>query len=265
MDPQLGMDLAQESEESDDPQFLGVQEDQEVIEQVRQAELESIAASERQGVGVQVQQTFTREEVEDIVRQNLERAQQQGQLQQEARQQGQRLRSPPPSRFPVPNATTAQPGSNTSPSIAFPVPQGPTQGQQMPLTMGIMVSPWQGEIDFSIKQGKTLWDEGIRPAETKFTGQGKDLYCFLADVANRVNKCYWHDIMRVAGKELLTQHGEITVEEVKQARDARQQIVPRNLSEAKPIISAQMLYYFIYESLGPAPQKKVIIKLGMIR
>ena len=85
MDPQLGVDLAQESEESDDPQFLGVQEEQDTIEEVRQAELESIAASERQGVGVQVQQTFTREEVEDIVRQNLERAQQQGQLQQEAR------------------------------------------------------------------------------------------------------------------------------------------------------------------------------------
>ena len=257
------MELSQGSSEENDPQFLNEQEDQEAIEQVRQAELESIAASERQGVGVQEQQMFTREEVEEIVRQNLARAQQQ--TQQGARQQGQRLRSPPPSRYAVPSPTSPHPGSSISPPIVTQVTQGATQGQQMPLAAaGIMVSPWQGEIDLTTKQGKALWDEGIRSAETKFTGQGKDLYRFLADVANRINKCYWHDIMRVNGKELLTQHGEITIEEVKRARNTRQLIVPRTLAEAKPLISAQMLYYFIYESLGPMPQKKVSTKLGTI-
>ena len=53
----------------------------------------------------------------------------------------------------------------------------------------ILLSPWDGEVDLSTKTGKCLWDEGIKPLETKFLGQGKDLPCFLADVSIRVDKC----------------------------------------------------------------------------
>ena len=59
----------------------------------------------------------------------------------------------------------------------------------------IIYSPWQGDIDLNTKLGKSLWNEGITPLETKFTGQSKDVIRFLADVQNRVDKCFWHDIV----------------------------------------------------------------------
>ena len=251
MEPQIDLETVEGSEGGED----GIQE--EAVELERAAQLEDLRMQERTGVGAglmqgqeeereesvqgQQQQFYTQEQVAEMIRAATA----------SVRPQETRLRSPPP-RFPLPGLT----------SVQAPVIQAPSGPQAAVST--IMVSPWQGEIDLSTKQGKALWDEGIRPTETKFTGQGKDLFRFLADVTNRVNKCYWHNILIINNKNLLTQYGEMTLEQVKQARDARQAVIPRTLSEAKPKIHALMLYHFLYESLGTAPQKKVSTKIGAI-
>jgi hypothetical protein len=121
----------------------------------------------------------------------------------------------------------------------------------------ILLSPWDGEIDLSTKTGKSLWNEGITPLETKFSGQGRDLVRFLASVKNRVDKCRWNDILIINGKDLLTRYGEITIVEVRQARDIRNAAPVNTLADARPKINAAMMYQFLYESLGPAPQKKL--------
>ena len=82
----------------------------------------------------------------------------------------------------------------------------------------IIYSPWQGDIDLNTKLGKLLWNEGITLLETKFTGQSKDVIRFLADVQNRVDKCFWHDIVTFYGKNLITQHGEIELTTIAAAR-----------------------------------------------
>ena len=64
-------------------------------------------------------------------------------------------------------------------------------GGSIVLPSGIIISPWQGDIDLNTKQGKALWDEGITPIDVKFTDQGKDLVRFLAQVSTQVSKCYW--------------------------------------------------------------------------
>ena len=66
--------------------------------------------------------------------------------------------------------------------------QQPAPGQ---VAQSILLSPWDGDINLSTKTGKSLWDEGIKPLENKFSGNGKDLARFLADVSNRANKCKW--------------------------------------------------------------------------
>ena len=85
----------------------------------------------------------------------------------------------------------------------------------------ILFSPWEGELDLTTKTGKLLWDEGIRPLENKFTGYGKDLARFLADVKNRQDKCKWTNILTIGGKNLLKHYGEVDLAEVKAERHQR--------------------------------------------
>ena len=128
----------------------------------------------------------------------------------------------------------------------------------------ILLSPWDGDIDLSSKTGKSLWDEGIKPLENKFSGQGRDLARFLADVSNRANKCKWKALLTFQGKDLLTHFGEVKMQEVLNEKARRDQIIPTTLAEARPKMNALMMYYFLYESLGATPQKKLRTKLASI-
>jgi len=129
----------------------------------------------------------------------------------------------------------------------------------------ILFSPWQGDLDLSTKVGKALWDEGIMPLETKFSGYGKDVIRFLADVQNRVDKCFWHNIVTFNNKSLITHHGEVSLETVHQARNVRDLIQPTTLNQARPKINALMMFHFIYDSVGTYPQKQLSTKLAEIK
>ena len=143
--------------------------------------------------------------------------------------------------------------------------QNQVQGQGPQVGFRIITSPWQGDLDLSTKAGKALWDEGIKPVENKFSGMGKDLVRFLADVQNRINKCRWHDIINIEGRSLVKRYGEITKEQVTGARDRRNNRAIATLQDARPIINAQMMYHFIYDSLGTIPQKKISTRLDDIQ
>ena len=80
------------------------------------------------------------------------------------------------------------PAATNPPPVQPPVP-GAQGGQATQVPLRILLSPWDGDIDLSTKTGKSLWDEGTRPFENKFSGSGKDLVQFIADVNNRVKKC----------------------------------------------------------------------------
>jgi len=128
----------------------------------------------------------------------------------------------------------------------------------------ILLSPWDGDIDLSQKTGKALWDEGIRPLENKFSGSGRDLVRFLADVTNRAKKCKWQALLTIQGKNLLTNYGEIQMVQVEAERARRLAAPVTTLAEARPRVDALMMYYFIYDSLGAIPQKKLSTKLASI-
>ena len=83
----------------------------------------------------------------------------------------------------------------------------------------ILTSPWEGDIDLTTKQGKALWDEGIKPLENKFTGKGNDVIRFLADIKNRADKCKWKSILTINHQSLLTHYGSINRDDVTTARD----------------------------------------------
>ena len=143
----------------------------------------------------------------------------------------------------------------------------PGQGARVPAPPApqvILFSPWDGDIDLSQKTGKALWDEGIRPLENKFSGNGRDLVRFLADVTNRAKKCKWQSILTISGKNLLTSYGEIHTYEVEAARAQRLAAPVTTLAEARPRVNTLMMYYFIYDSLGAVPQKKLSTKLAAI-
>lgn len=147
-------------------------------------------------------------------------------------------------------------------TVQEPARQGALQPVPLQPPRVILLSPWDGDIDLSTKTGKSLWDEGIKPLENKFSGNGRDLARFLADITNRAKKCKWQNLLTIKGKNLLTQYGEISLQDVLQDKLGRDQLVPTTLNEARPKVNALMMFYFLYDSLGATPQKKLSTKLG---
>jgi len=97
-----------------------------------------------------------------------------------------------------------------------------------------LTSPWQGNIDLTTNEGRKLWAEGITPLKTTFSGMGKDLPAFLADITNRVKRCHWMAELIINGKSILTQYGEINEQDVLNARATRDGVSPTSLAEARP-------------------------------
>ena len=128
------------------------------------------------------------------------------------------------------------------------------QGNPPPI---ILLSPWDGEIDLSTKEGKSLWHKATTPMEIKFTGYAKDLNRFLAELENKAETCRWHDILEIDNKNLIRQYGEITREQVKRAKEARENAPVFTLAQAQPKIKTRIMFQYVYESLGQYPQKKL--------
>ena len=129
----------------------------------------------------------------------------------------------------------------------------------------IIVSPWQQDINLTTKHGSSLWNEGTKPVDEKFTGQGRNVPRFIALIKNHVSKCYLTGIIMINGKNLLSDYGITSSEEVKRARDARNAAIPTTLREAQPKIKAQILFHFIYGSLGSLPLRKISTRLEEIK
>ena len=68
------------------------------------------------------------------------------------------------------NPDTAYPPPDQQP----PVP-GAQGGQATQVSLRILFSLWDGDIDLYTKTGKSLWDERTRPLEYEFSGSGRDL------------------------------------------------------------------------------------------
>ena len=155
---------------------------------------------------------------------------------------------------------------NENPIVDDLVQEPAQQGAQQPVPqrapLVILLSPWDGDIDLSTKTSKSLWDEGIKPLENKFSGNGRDLARFLADVTNRAKKCKWLPLLTIRRKSLLSQYGEISMDDVLFEKSLRDHIVPTTLAEARPKVNALMMFHFLYDSLGANPQKKLSTKLG---
>jgi hypothetical protein len=115
------------------------------------------------------------------------------------------------------------------------------------------------------KHGSSLWNEGTKPVDEKFTGQGRDVPRFIALIKNHVSKCYLSEIMMINGKNLLSDYGITSLDEVKRARDVRNAVIPTTLREAQPKIKAQILFHFIYGSLGSLPLRKISTRLEEIK
>lgn len=140
----------------------------------------------------------------------------------------------------------------------------PPSGDAQDSQVMIIVSPWQQDINLTTKHGSSLWNEGTKPVDEKFTGQGKDVPRFIAMIKNHVAKCYLTDIIMINGKNLLSDYGTTSLEEIKRVRDRRNSVHPTTLREAQPKIKAQILFHFIYGSLGSLPLRKISTRLEEI-
>ena len=87
---------------------------------------------------------------------------------------------------------------------------------------------------------------------------------FLANITNCISKCLWHDIITINGKSLLTEHGQITMDEVLARRNARNIPNPQTVAQATPKIKAIIIYHFVYDSLEKLPKKRIATKMAEI-
>ena len=137
---------------------------------------------------------------------------------------------------------------NENPIVDDLVQEPAQQGARQPVPQRaplILLSPWDGDIDLSTRTGKSLWDEGIKPLENKFSGNGRDLARFLADVTNRAKKCKWLPLLTIRRKSLLSQYGEISMDDVLFEKNLRDSIVPTTLAEARLKVNALMMFHFL--------------------
>jgi hypothetical protein len=105
--------------------------------------------------------------------------------------------------------------------------EGDVQDFEVPsVPVMIIVSPWQQDINLTTKHGSSLWNEGTKPVDEKFNGQGRDVPRFIALIKNHVSKCYLTEIIMINGKSLLSDYGTTSLEEVKRARDIRNAVIP---------------------------------------
>ena len=143
--------------------------------------------------------------------------------------------------------------------------QGQARMNEVRIPVPIITSPWQADLDLNEKSGKMLWNEGTTPLTNKFNGYGKDVVRFLAAVLTRATMCHWANILMYNGKHLLKQYGDITLAEIEDARDARQNQHYYTLAAARPLVNAKMMFHFLYNSLGDLPQKKLSTMIDSIK
>jgi hypothetical protein len=142
--------------------------------------------------------------------------------------------------------------------------QNAAQQQQPPQAAAgpILMSPWDGDIDLGTKVGTSLWNRGIEPCETKFSGDVKDLPQFLASFGNQADMCRkWAALLMVNNKYIPTHYGEIKESDAIAAKDARAAAAaPATVADAQERIHTKMMYHYVWNSLGAAPQKKLAPK-----
>ena len=80
-------------------------------------------------------------------------------------------------------------------------------------------------------QGRRLYALAVQPLATKFDGRTENLLTFIQGVSNKVKSCNWTSVCNVSGRDILSEYGRLTVDQVKSARDARSY----NVTTANPI------------------------------
>lgn len=104
------------------------------------------------------------------------------------------------------------------------------QQQQQQAHGANVVSPYEiGALDLSSRTGQTLFLKGCEPVESKFSGKIEELYLFISDLKAKAELCQWnsqaHGILTIQKNNenlnLLDDYGQLTEEDVKNARIAR--------------------------------------------
>jgi hypothetical protein len=84
-------------------------------------------------------------------------------------------------------------------------------------------------LDLSSKVGQSLYQEGSKPLDAKFSGKPEELFVFIANLKRRTQECYWnsaaHGILTITVNgeylNLLGDYGQLTTAQVEAARVIR--------------------------------------------
>jgi len=130
---------------------------------------------------------------------------------------------------------------------------------------------------FEIPLTEKMWTMGTAPFTDKFNGDKTSYMNFMTDFKVRVEKCRMNEICTIATgdddadgnpitKHIANETGQVTLEQVIAARDARN-AAPEEPDNAKKKLLAEMMYLFLVESITGSLKAHVGVKInaGLIK
>ena len=119
------------------------------------------------------------------------------------------------------------------------------------------LSPFDGgTLNLASKTDSQLFTDACKALPTTFSGKPEDLPSFIKDLSERAQFCRWdseqHGILTVGIRNLLTDYGAITEEDINEARNAR--INGTHHSRQ----NALMMYQCVYASLTDEAKTQLI-------
>ena len=130
----------------------------------------------------------------------------------------------------------------------------------------VAVSPFDGQLDPTTDTGRKLYELATKALPQLFDGKAENYMLFIQSVQQRVRFCRWERILPCSNdrghlRNILTQHGQLTLANVVDERDRFRNIRVPTQRDEQDFMKRHWLFDFLNASLHPDFKKnKLIVK-----
>ena len=130
----------------------------------------------------------------------------------------------------------------------------------------VAVSPFDGQLDPTTDTGRKLYELATKALPQLFDGKAENYMLFIQSVQQRVRFCRWERILQCSNdrghlRNILTQHGQLTLANVVDERDRFRNIRVPTQRDEQDFMKRHWLFDFLNASLHPDFKKnKLIVK-----
>ena len=148
-----------------------------------------------------------------------------------------------------------------APTPTPPVPPVPPASPVSPAPPAHTEVTIDEKFDPSSKAGSAYWKTATEPLANKYGGTPKETHAFLTSVRLRSDHLLWGRYFKFnvgdTTKDLLSDYGNIPIETIQEVHRDRIERATIESAAANDVAETKMIFYFIYESLEAAMQRKL--------